>query len=245
MKNAGLAGAIALCGIGLMANVLIGTGVAVHAIPGVDRMSQREGIADQSDSSRSYRGFDQSCGPENASVTWEVFEPTIRPLVLTRGEKFLTCFDIGDDASFDLDNDGVLELVTEDGAGIQWDSFSGSSVSPLTSIRRTDGDVVLDVIMTFDSDITYWLDLIGVDELPTDGFFYAESQGYLDIDGDHMLDLIMKVKLFDYSSGSEVEGYFWYRNALTPPGKSASGDVNGDGQVNGADLTIVLSDWTG
>ena len=61
-----------------------------------------------------------------------------------------------------------------------------------------------------------------------------------------MLDLIMKVSLQDYLDfGPGTSAYFWYRNALEPVGRSCTSDLTNDGRVNGADLSFLLSDWTG
>jgi hypothetical protein len=67
-----------------------------------------------------------------------------------------------------------------------------------------------------------------------------------DVDGDARADLVLQWRNAPCGPAFGGDCSFvatWHRN-LTGSGGLA-GDVNNDGQVNGADLTIVLSDWTG
>lgn len=191
------------------------------------------------------RGFGQSCDEGVFPVTWPVFDPTLRPLVLEAGTDFLPCFDIGDDSLLDLDGDGRAELWKEDGAGFFWDNYGESRNSPLTAMRRREGALAIEVVLNFEGDLQYWLEQLDQKSPPEFGSLAAEHDGFFDVDGDGNLDLMFRVSLDDWKTGNRTKRYFWFRNTSVPPGRSGDSDLNGDGRVDGEDLLQLLSDWSG
>jgi hypothetical protein len=71
-------------------------------------------------------------------------------------------------------------------------------------------------------------------------------RGFFDVDGDGLPDALLRASVDNIVDGnfSSQTLWYWFRNQLTPPGDRVAGDVNNDGQVNGADLTVVLSNWS-
>ena len=188
---------------------------------------------------------EKNCGEGQFPVTWPVFEEIMRPLVLESGTEFLPCFDFGDDSLIDSDGDGDPEMWTEDGAGFSWDSYSGERHRPLTAMRRSKGVVAIDVVMNFEGDLEYWLDLLGEKSIPENGGLRAEHDAFFDVDGDGRLDLIFRVAIDDWNTGDSIQRFFWFRNTSVPPGRSGDSDLNHDGRVDGEDLLQLLSDWSG
>jgi hypothetical protein len=191
------------------------------------------------------RGFEEECDEGTFPVTWPVFEMTMRPFELESGTEFLPCFDFGDDSLIDSDGDGVPEMWTEDGSGYTWDSFGGSRNKPLTAMRRSEGVVAIEVVMNFEGDLQYWLDVLEAESTPDNGSLRAEHDAFFDVDGDGRLDLIFKVGIDDWDTGNSIQRFFWFRNTSVPPGRNGDSDLNGDGRVDGEDLLQLLSDWSG
>jgi len=61
----------------------------------------------------------------------------------------------------------------------------------------------------------------------------------IDVTGDRLPDLVFK--LLGGASAPDAIGYF--ANILPPPSSRAAADLNGDGNVGSADLSIVLNAW--
>jgi hypothetical protein len=247
MKNARLAGAIALCGIGL---IMIGLGSFV-ATPNAmatatdDFSSTSESRRDISKPESPQRLGVGDCYAPGAPVTWSVFEPVARPLELVRGSDLISCFS-ADDNLIDFDGDGELELSNSSGSnpGVRW---FGSQIdyTPFSVLRSTEDGIALEIVLEFPVDIQYWLGLVG---WQSSDDFNVSIYSFLDVDRDGLLDALIRVRgngLDGNGVSQSIYRYFWYRNQLTPPGDRIAGDVNNDGLVDGADLTIVLSDWTG
>ena len=147
----------------------------------------------------------------------------------------------------DLDGDGTIELPNTSGANAGVSFYSGTSevfYVPFSVLRRIDEGVALEIVLEFPSDIQYWLDLQGLDNSDVDSIF-ASVRSFFDVDGDGLRDALLRVTSYLVDGQTQITKTYWYRNQLNPPDARLSGDVNNDGQVNGADLTVVLSDWTG
>jgi hypothetical protein len=245
MKNAGLAGAITLCGIGLMMSGLGSVVETPNALANAsdDFTSTSKSLRDVSRPDSTQRLGFSDCFPGPA-VTWAVFDPQPRPLELVRGADQIECWG-ADDSTVDFDGDGSREQYNTEysNAGID---FSGTAVeyfAPFSSLRRTDDGVALEVVMDFEGDIQYWLDAL---DIKSPSGLNVRIRGFFDVDGDGLPDALLRARVNNVVDGnfSSQTLWYWFRNQLTPPGDRVAGDVNNDGQVNGADLTIVLSNWS-
>lgn len=76
---------------------------------------------------------------------------------------------------------------------------------------------------------------------PRDNGLYA---GWADADRDGDKDLVLQF-FADYGDGSSsLEGQIWFENiGHEKPAPPVAADINRDGQVNGADLGILLTAW--
>lgn len=247
MKNAGIAGGLALCGIGLVLVGLANLGTTPSAVA-----SGLDGAGARSDSDRESRtdrsAFMEGMGPcyaPGAPVTWTVFDSQLRPLEVISGADELACWS-GDGMEVDLDGDGSIELPNA--------SFANTGVNfycptceveyiPFSVLRRIDDGVALEIVLEFPSDIQYWLDLQGL-EISEVSAVYAAVRSFFDVDGDGLRDAVLGVT-WARPDEPALQKYYWYRNQLTPPVRGLAGDIDGDGRVDGFDLTIVLGDWTG
>jgi hypothetical protein len=177
-------------------------------------------------------------------VTWPVFDPELQPLEVISGSDQLPCWS-GTDSGVDLDGDGSVELANSSGgrAGVSIFTSGESYITPFSVLRRRDEGVAVEVVLEFPVDIQYWRDLLGPDVSEGSPIF-ANVRSFFDVDGDGLRDAVLRVT-YDQQDGVSVNAYYWYRNQLTPPDGGLAGDIDGDGRVDGFDLTIVLGDWTG
>ena len=72
--------------------------------------------------------------------------------------------------------------------------------------------------------------------------FVVDPSGLFDCDGDGRNDLVVRTI---YYAPNAVIQYGYFRNILPPPQSSSAADINRDGVVNGADLTLLLVAWAG
>ena len=69
------------------------------------------------------------------------------------------------------------------------------------------------------------------------------TSGWRDCDEDGDLDLVVTVRLL-FGSGSYEYRPMWFENiGYEKPAQPVAADLNGDGQVNGADLGLLLVAW--
>jgi hypothetical protein len=47
----------------------------------------------------------------------------------------------------------------------------------------------------------------------------------------------------EFVAAGTLSSVCYFPNRLTPPGSQSNADLNGDGVINGADLTILLVAW--
>ena len=243
MNNAGMTGALVLIGAGLFVNVFMMNTSTVQAVTAPHAVGvfgdmeppKRENLQ------RSL-GSQPDCYAVGAQVTWAVFDPQIHPIDLIRGSENLECF-YQQTSSADLDGDGFMELRNVDDPGFSY-SNGNARYNPFTVLRTTPDGIALEVVLEIETNLQYWKDLTGLEDLV---YIYASPAGFFDVNRDGLPDALMLVRASSGAVGDfqEYIGFFWYRNQLAPPDDRMAADVNNDGQVNGADLTIVLSKWTG
>ena len=79
------------------------------------------------------------------------------------------------------------------------------------------------------------------------GFDYAKAylMGWRDTDADGDLDLLIYLFGYTYDGSDEnrLDKIIWIENTGFQHTTHLTGDINGDGKVNGADLGLVLSNW--
>jgi hypothetical protein len=144
--------------------------------------------------------------------------------------------------SVDLDGDGFTELTNSNSPGFGI-TFGGENYYTFSVLLNTPDGVALETVLEIETDLQYWEELTGLEGITS---IEALVEGYFDVDRDGLPDALMLLRASTEPAlgFQQYTGFFWYRNQLTPPGDRIAGDVNNDGLVNGADLTIVLSDWT-
>lgn len=71
----------------------------------------------------------------------------------------------------------------------------------------------------------------------------GDVMGWRDLDGDRDLDLVIRVQYFT-PTGDGSRG-LWLENTGFEATRPLAGDLDGDGNVNSADLTMLLGGWTG
>ena len=260
MKNAGLAGAIALCGIGLIMIGLGGHGEyltagTVATTTNTGAMEQQASLSACSED-EPIALFDQVgevlClgTPQDSKPYW--FKV---PFGFSPEQQF---------AATDLDGDGrqdrlifnamlqtePWEMNFDQPSSLRYEYIpsagtwlfrnegpSGDPVLSYQTIRPTEqGWSLVNTPVLFD------FDLVVPDNISGSWTMYPSLY---DVDGDSRSDLVLVWFMnTQCNPGANcVAEATWHRNVSA--GTPLGGDVNNDGQVNGADLTIVLSDWTG
>ena len=78
------------------------------------------------------------CQNQPIEISWEVFDPTPRPLEIAFNAGLVNCLDLGEDGIIDLDGDGVVEQLQEDNAGVEFYGSPDGSSYPLLVLRHRD-----------------------------------------------------------------------------------------------------------
>ncbi len=182
------------------------------------------------------------CQNQPIEISWEVFDPTPRPLEIAFNAGLVNCLDLGEDGIIDLDEDGVVEQLQEDNAGVEFYGSPDGYSYPLLVLRHRDEGLAIETVLLFDEGIEYWSDLVGVEP---NNLQAVQQSFYFDVDADAMIDTVISILWTDPDTGLWERTFFWYRNQLTPPTRSGDSDLNHDGRVDGEDLLQLLSDWSG
>jgi hypothetical protein len=166
-------------------------------------------------------------------VTWDVFQSTaVKVHDLPPGTACVAGIDIAAMQS-DLDLNGMLELVLP--SERYEDPVFGNSGGGVLVSRRVAGVETLFTVHDLSR--------------ASSNYPWIAAQNSLvvipiackDMNGDAMPDLICQVGEFVERDINVSVCYF--ANRLTPPGSQSNADLNDDGVVNGADLTILLVAW--
>jgi hypothetical protein len=175
----------------------------------------------------------QMLGESPCAVTWDVFLSTAVKLHDLPSDP--TCQSLTDAFAMqsDLDRDGTLELVIpseriEDGEA--WISGGGVRAS-----RRIAGVETLEVVHDLSSASSQypWIEQqFGI---------FVNVIACKDMTDDGLPDLVCVVQ--GSAGGESLRSICYLPNRLTPPGSQSNADLNDDGVVNGADLTILLVAW--
>ena len=226
MKNAGLAGAITLCGIGL---IMIGLGNSVStpramaAAPAVSSsVDPNEICIPRCDAGKN--GELPYCVAKETEI-W--FEMVPRQLCAGDGYGLSTIAFSGGDLNGDRIPDSLSGGIRywSDGA------WSGDSTDLFAfSIELSDG-----VAKTTYTPIQIDWSLFVLD--PESDTSVRKASNPIDIDGDGRRDLVVR------SNSDGITNWFWLKNITA--GSVLTADVNVDGRVDGIDLALVLGQWTG
>jgi len=142
-----------------------------------------------------------------------------------------------DTASHDINGDGVLENLT-------WNSFELNQDTPPDAAVMFRDEIVFDGTTT---SVRYQAVLLAapliafIQSQPNLSFGYCYPSGWRDMDNDGDLDLILYFGMS--SSGDLVFG--WLENTGYPASPPRSPyDLDGNGRVNTADLSLLLMEFT-
>ncbi len=72
----------------------------------------------------------------------------------------------------------------------------------------------------------------------------ASFYGWRDMDGDGDRDSIIFFRAVSDALPGSFSKFYWLENTGFEKPQFAAGDINRDGQVDGVDISILLSDWT-
>ena len=228
MKNAGLAGAIALCGIGL---IMIGIGNFVST----PRAMAAAPAAGQGPNHivPSLESIGNGC-EEFEEEVW--FDPTtLRYMCNVANTDFANLLTT-------MVNKPGFEDINGDGRGDQFNNFTrtwrfqdGWNSEEFGALTfRSIGD---QPVYGFQNIAIEWDEFLPSDAQQNE-VVYVYGVVPADIDGDGRKDALF-VRERSSTNGYEL---LWLRN-ITEPHPLA--DLNSDGQVNGIDLAFVLQGWTG
>jgi hypothetical protein len=174
----------------------------------------------------------QMLGEPPCEVTWDVFLSTaVKVHDLPSGSSCGSGLDIAGMQS-DLDQDGTLELIlsSERVEEVGFGNFSGGGV---LASRRVSGNQTLFVVHDLSrASASYpWI--------PAQDSIIVFPIACKDMNSDGLPDLVCLVREYGNTPGAVC----YFPNRLTPPGSQSNADLNGDGVINGADLTILLVAW--
>ena len=228
------------CGAVLAAVALASTSLfalAARPASGDERGSSdalREGSLDLDRSARESRGEDGGVAGA-CTVTWPVFATTAMELSISVMGGPCSGDAQAGNITIDLDGDGTEELLRSD----DWTPGKGDGDAAVRCLRRVGGAWNDEVLLLWDPAVTTYPWLVGEEGLD---YLIVDPAGLLDCDGDGQRDLL--VRTIHYPPGSPgVTSYGYFRNQLPPPQSASAADINRDGVVNGADLTMLLVAW--
>ena len=172
---------------------------------------------------------------DDCAITWSVFSTNATLIrMVTEAE---LCFGAGDTGPVvaDLDGNGRDECVLVGEFG-DFGKSGGIGSSAVRALRRDAGGLSEFVVGAIARPAATYGFIPGV---ATD--FYVAPVGAWDATGDGLPDLVVNVRWVEASGQKRAIAYF--RNQLTPPAGTLAADINRDGVVNGADLTMLLVAW--
>ena len=222
MKNSGLTGAIALCGVGL---VLVGLGNLAGSQPvlalGTAFVDPEDLCAERCDTGPD---GDLPYCVEQEEEQW--FEMVPRPLCAGDG---VSIGSLGGGAS-DYDGGSSSRLSRASNTVLDGGDWSEDSRElGAYSVRMIDG-----IAETTYTPITIDWTLFIPD---LDEYVYLTASSSIDIDGDGRRDLIVS------TTYEGTRNFYWLKNITA--GSILAADVNVDGRVDGQDLALLLGEWTG
>lgn len=172
---------------------------------------------------------------EVCATTWNVFA-TNATLIRTITES-QRCFGSGEagSESVDLDGDGKDECLLASEYG-EMGGGGSLGTSAVRAMKRNATGITESVVGAIGRPESSYAFIPGG---ATD--FYAAVVGCWDASGDGLPDLVVSVRWVEASGSKKALAYF--RNLLPPPNVGLAADINRDGVVNGADLTLLLVAW--
>ncbi|MBU6210121.1 MAG: hypothetical protein KGR22_09445 [Planctomycetes bacterium] len=142
----------------------------------------------------------------------------------------------------DLNRDGRVDQLTfpETCVRQDWQNNAGAVIIGRQTTRLQDNPPKVRIqCLIRTAEIIVWIDEnISVDHQN----IKAAPRFLADLDDDGDLDFVVRLVFFgDDPAAIDDQRDVWIENVSTPP---PTGDLNGDGSVTGADLAVVLANWT-
>jgi hypothetical protein len=166
-------------------------------------------------------------------VTWAVFSNVGVPLSFAQPPAPCNGDAQMGNVTVDLDGDGVDELLRAD----DWEPGQPGD-GMVRCLRRVAGTLRDEGVLSWDPADTAFPWVPSAQQ----SSFVVDPSGLFDCDGDGRNDLVVRTI---YYTPNAVIQYGYFRNILPPPQSSSAADINRDGVVNGADLTLLLVAWAG
>ncbi len=212
--------------------------VAYVPVPSADEGGMRR-VMDGTPASMPMGGSGGGCVIEGEPLNWfgaiRLMPSCLYPNDLLRLDFNLT--------PADVDGNGRLESFKASGSALipAPGEYVDSSMLRLVSTRLEGAEVIVERSSVIE---TEWLASWVQEHL---GFTRASltweiGSGWHDIDDDGDLDLIVAVSGSIGPSMSMV--FIWLENTGFEKQTFAAGDINQDGEVDGVDISILLSDWS-
>jgi hypothetical protein len=240
LKNLSLAGSLCLLALGLFANAGVDWASATQKTAHADdlKTKRHQAVADvpvsRSDEGGAEMVAGSQCVIEGEPLNWfgaiRRMPSCLYPSDFWRVEYFQA----------DVDGDGRFESFKASGSALI-PSYPGeyveSSMFRVIRTRFEDGEVVVERSSIIQRE---WL-AAWVQEnlaLTSAHLSWSPGSGWHDIDDDGDLDLIVSV------ATNTGEVFIWLENTGFEKQTYAAGDINQDGEVDGVDISILLSDWT-
>ena len=161
-------------------------------------------------------------GEGACEVSWPVFDTSVVQFLESQLPFECQPFSGGGWRALDLDGDAISEMLF----------VRQDFVPTMYVIRRAGGVAREDLVLA-------WADL-QAPWVPAGGNPAISFIDLTDLTGDGLPDVVVRVQWTE--AGSQRTAFGYLRNLLQPASASAA-DINRDGVVNGADLTLLLVAW--
>jgi hypothetical protein len=261
-RKLSLAGAVALVGVGLLANAGVSWGLAIQGYAmaeagqspsGFERPMSAKDLSHPTDTPPSALPMGAGCQPLTGEpLNWFgavrelpdcliLYTGPTGPIVLSLALDMSSSFN---SFCIDMNADGRPEKLIRG-----FDSLVADGVprpaSPLLSLQRTSfGGEILAISEHPVIDSGPFLEIAVSYPSFTVRSARADVWGWSDLDEDGDLDAVVLMSLSG-QEGQFVYRLFWLENTGFEATQPLTGDLDGDGAVGASDLTMLLGGWTG